>query len=139
MMTRPLLCLAGFAAWAILLVTAIGALRVAQVFTGKKQSNQFPGGTQHGGDAYWRLNRAHLNAVENLPIFGALVLVGALLRVDAPLFQTLPLVILGARVVQSLVHISSGSVTAVNLRFSAFLTQVGCFAVLAVLIARHAL
>jgi uncharacterized MAPEG superfamily protein len=137
-MTRPLLCLAAFAGWAVLLVTAIGASRVFQVMTGRKKSNEFPSGTQHGGDVYWRLNRAHVNTVENLPIFGALVICGVLLRVDSSLFQTLPLVVIGARVVQSLVHISSGSVTAVNVRFTAFLTQATCFALLLFSIVRSA-
>jgi hypothetical protein len=34
---------------------------------------------------------------------------------------------LSARVVQSIIHVTSGSVLAVNLRFTAFLTQVVCY------------
>ena len=105
----------GFAAWAALLVTAIGVARVAQVVTGKKRANEFPGGVQHGGDAYWRLNRAHLNAVENLPIFAALVLTARLTHVGVLLPAE---IILVARLVQSLIHISSGRVLAVNVRFA---------------------
>lgn len=72
-MTRPLLCLLAFAGWALFLVLCIAAARVSQVLTGKKKPNEFPSGVPHGGDRYWRLNRAHLNTVENLPIFGAIV------------------------------------------------------------------
>ena len=52
----------------IVLVTAIGAFRVLQVLTRKKAANEFPSGTPHGGDLYWRLNRAHMNTAENLPL-----------------------------------------------------------------------
>ncbi len=127
-MPQPLVCLVGFALWAVLLVMGVGFSRVAQVLAGKKRANEFPSGTQHGGDRYWRLNRAHLNTVENLPIFAALVIAGVLLHVSSAAFATLPVVIVGARIVQSVVHVSSGSVVAVNVRFTAFLTQVVCFA-----------
>ena len=126
-MSRPLLCLVGFAGWGILLVLAIGATRVTQVLTGKKRPNEFPAGVPHGSDAYWRLSRAHLNTLENLPIFATLVLVGTLARLATPTFETLPVVVLFARVAQSLIHVSSGRSLAVNLRFTAFVTQLVCF------------
>jgi uncharacterized MAPEG superfamily protein len=138
-MLSPLACLVGFAAWAVLLVTCIGASRVIQVMGGKKRPNEFPGDVPHGGDAYRRLNRAHLNTVENLPIFGALVLSGVLLHVDSTLFRALPQVVLAARVGQSLAHISSGRSLVVNVRFTFFLTQVTCFALLAYEVSKKAL
>ena len=138
-MARPLQCLVGFSAWAILLVLGVGAVRVVQVMRGVKRANEFPSGTQHGGDAYWRLNRAHINTVENLPIFAALVITGTLLHVATPAFQTLPVVVLVARVVQSLVHLSSGSSRAVNVRFTAFLTQLAAFMWMAIDVGRAAL
>jgi hypothetical protein len=123
-MTRSLYCLVGFAAWAALLVSSIGVVRWVQVLTGRKRVNEFPGGVQHGGDVYWRLNRAHINTVENLPIFATLILVAQLLHVGVLLPAE---IVLGARVVQSLIHVSSGSPPAVTLRFTAFATQVACF------------
>jgi uncharacterized MAPEG superfamily protein len=123
----PLLCLLGFAAWAILLVLAIGTARTTQVLRGEKRSNEFPSGMQHGGELYWRLNRAHVNTVENLAVFATLVLVGTAVHVSTPAFERLPEVVLGARIVQSLVHISSGSPRAVNVRFTAFVVQLVCF------------
>jgi uncharacterized MAPEG superfamily protein len=137
-MTRPLLCLLAFAGWAILLAFCIGSARAFQVITGKKKSNEFPGGTPHGGDRYWRLNRAHMNAVENLPIFGAIVLTGAILHIDGPLFARLATVVLGARVVQSLAHVASGGAMVVNLRFAAFVTQLACYVAMVVTILRVA-
>ncbi len=94
---------------------------------------------QHGGEAYWRLNRAHLNVLENLPIFGAIVISGVLLHVTSPLFTTLPQVIVIARVVQSTVHLTSGSAMAINLRFTAFAVQVTSMIWLAVEVLRAAL
>ena len=131
-MPKPLACLVGFALWALVLVLAVGGTRVGQVLAGKKRANEFPSGTQHGGDRYWRLNRAHINTVENLPIFAAIVLAGTWLHVDDRWFLTLPVVVLAARVVQSLTHVASGSSRAVSLRFSAFLLQVACNCWLAV-------
>lgn len=137
-MTRPLWALVGYAAWAMFLILLILSARGLEVFTGKKKVNEFPGGVQHGGDVYWRLYRAHANTVENLPIVAILVLVGTLVHVYTRTFDTLPLVALGARVVQSLVHISSGSVMAVNVRFTAFAVQYACFGWMILEIVRHA-
>jgi len=123
-----LYCLVGWCVWAILLVSGIAVARTAQVLMGKKKSNEFPSGLQHGSDLYWRLNRAHVNAVENLPIFAALILVAHLAHVEVALLAE---VALGARLVQSLVHISSNHVLAVNLRFTAFVTQACCFMTMA--------
>lgn len=135
-MSTPLLCLIAYALWTILLVSLVATSRAVQVLTGKKAANAFPSGMQHGGDAYWRLNRAHLNAAENLAIFASIVLVGALAKVDSSSFATLAQVVVGARVVQSVVHIASGSVLAVNVRFSAFCVQLGCLLAMALEILR---
>ncbi|MBI2374634.1 MAG: MAPEG family protein [Deltaproteobacteria bacterium] len=123
-MTIPIACLLGFTAWAMLLVGFVGAWRTVLVVTGRVAANGFPSGTPHGSERYWRLNRAHLNAVENLPVIATVVLVGTILGVDTPLFDRLSMFVLGARIVQSLVHIASGSKQAVSVRFSAFAVQV---------------
>jgi uncharacterized MAPEG superfamily protein len=125
-MTTPILCLLGFAAWNMLLVGAIGITRAVMVLRGF-QSTEFQGGVPHGGDRYWRLNRAHINTAENLPVFATLVLVGTLLHVDSARFHSLPMIVLAARLVQSGAHVASGSAAAVNVRFTAFLAQMACF------------
>lgn len=126
-MSTPLWCLLGFAAWSILLVLSLGAVRVARVLAGAQSANSFASGVPHGGDRYWRLNRAHMNSVENLPIFGAIVVAGELARVTSSGLGLAATIVLVARVVQSTVHIASNTNLAVNLRFTAFLTQLGCF------------
>ena len=125
-MTTPLWCLVGFVAWTLVLLLAIAFTRVGAVLTGAKKANEFPSGVPHGGDAYWRLNRAHMNCLENLPIFGALVLVAAVAGLRAPLLDTVAKTYLAARIGQSVTHVVSGSVIAVNVRFTFFLVQVAC-------------
>jgi hypothetical protein len=134
----PIVALVLFALWAIVLVLSVGVWRTSLVFAGKAAANSFPSGTQHGGDAYWRLNRAHMNTVENLPIFATLVLAGSYLQISDTAFQLLPSLIFYARVVQSLIHVASGSVIAVTLRFLAFGVQVLAMIWLGGVVARHA-
>jgi len=126
-MTTPLWCLLGFATWTVLLVLAVGFWRVRLVLSGHMAPNAFPSGTPHGSERYWRLNRAHMNAVENLPLMASVVLAGSFAGVTTPLFSTLAQVYLTARIVQSLVHISSNSPLVINLRFTALFVQFVCF------------
>jgi uncharacterized MAPEG superfamily protein len=134
----PIAALVLFALWAMTLVLAVGVWRTSLVFVGRAKANGFTPGAPHGSDAYWRLNRAHMNAVENLPIFGALVLSGSYLQVPDTLFQILPSLILYARVAQSLIHIASGSAFAVTLRFLAYAVQLVSMLILAGIVARAA-
>ena len=120
----PLAALVLFAVWAMLLVSTIGLWRLTQALTGTVPKGGFVPGAPHGSDAYWRLNRAHMNAVENLPIFGAVVLSGVALNVQDALFQTLPTIVILARVAQTLIHVSSGAAIVVLFRFTAYLIQV---------------
>jgi uncharacterized MAPEG superfamily protein len=134
-MTLALWCLVGWCSWAVALVLAVGGARVLQVLTGKKRANEFPSGVPHGSDRYWRMNRAHLNTLENLPIIAALTLIAALRHVD---IDTAAQVALAARVAQSLIHIASGRSIAVNLRFTAFLVQLGSYVAIIVRLAHRA-
>ena len=123
-MTTPLSCLLLYATWAILLVTCVGSWRVFEVLLGKKASNAFPSGTPHGSDLYWRLNRAHMNTAENLPIFATVVIASHLANISGEWLDTACIIVVAARVTQSLIHLSSNTSVAVNLRFTAFLTQI---------------
>lgn len=126
-MTVGLYCLLGFAAWTLLLVVlGIGRVRVAKVLAGEAKATDFPADVPHGSDRYRRVVRAHANCVENLPVFGAVVLTAAISGRHGGLFDTLPIVYLVARVAQSITHIASGSVRAVNVRFTFFTLQLFC-------------
>ena len=88
-MTIPLWCLTGFAAWTLLLVFSVISWRSVMVLRGQKLPNEFTPGVPHGPELYWRINRAHLNAAENLPVLAAVVLVAHLTGVRSGVFDTL--------------------------------------------------
>ncbi len=136
-LTIPMACLLAFAAWTIgLLLLGVGPYRVGKVLMGKAKSSHFPGGVLEGPDWYQRLLRAHMNCVENLPVFGALVLVGHAVGLHDGLFATLCQVVVAARAGQTVTHLASGRATVINIRFAFFLTQLGCFLTLGGLILR---
>jgi len=110
----------------VLLLLAIAAARVRHVLAGKARASDFTAGIPHGGDRYWRLNRAHLNCLENLPLFSAVVLTGAVIGAEAPWLDRLAELYLLARIGQSLTHISSGSDRAIQVRFAFFGIQLLC-------------
>ncbi len=123
-MTTPLWCLFGFILWTLVLLLSIGVVRVGQTLAGKARPSDFTPGVPHGGDRYWRLNRAHLNCLENLPLFAAVVLTGAVIGADAPVLDRLAEAYLLGRIAQSTTHIASGSDRAVMIRFTFFGIQV---------------
>ena len=116
-MTTPLWCLLGFVAWTLMLLLAIGIWRSFEVLSGAKRAGDFPSGERHGSNAYWRLNRAHINCLENLPLFGAVVLIAAVTGIGTPGLDRLAEAYLAARVGQSVTHLISVSDRAVLIRF----------------------
>mgnify|MGYP001545935920 FL=1 len=123
---------------ALALVLMIAADRVLLVLKGEAKPTSFTSGAPHGTESYWRINRAHINTCENLPIFGAVVLSGWAAGVETHLFNLLAVIVVCARIVQSIIHISSGSAMAINLRFTAYAVQLVCIVWMAVLILMHA-
>jgi uncharacterized MAPEG superfamily protein len=115
-----------YALWAMFLVLSIGAARVHQIVTGKSGITEFTAGVPHGPEPYWRLNRAHMNTIENLPIFATVVLAGVAAGAADETFNMLAIIVVCARAVQSLIHISSGAAGAIRLRFTAFAVQIVC-------------
>ena len=121
-MSPTLYVLLAYAGWTLFLAASVMGWRSTLVLLGKTQSNEFPSGQAHGQPLYWRLNRAHMNSVENLPIYAAVVLVAGLTDgLDS--IADLSLYLLGARLLQSLIHISGNSVWHVNLRFTFLVIQ----------------
>jgi uncharacterized MAPEG superfamily protein len=130
--------LLGFVAWTLALVFfAIGVPRLTAIATKRARPNSFDPSVPHGSDGYRRCMRAHANCVENLPVFASLVLLGSALGVTGSLFQLAAFVVLPARVLQSVAHISSGRNLAITLRFFFFCVQLACFVLLiSLLVAR---
>jgi uncharacterized MAPEG superfamily protein len=127
-MTVPLWCLLGFTSWTLLLVCGVATWRTVMVLRRERRANEFTAGVPHGPDLYWRLNRAHLNAVENLPVLAAVVLIATHVNLQSARFDQLAEVHLGARVVQTCCHLASNAVPVVLVRFSALVVQLGCLA-----------
>lgn len=121
-MNSSLLALTGFVAWTLLLLVLMESLRSRLVLLKTVPSNGFQPDNGNLSPFMQRLARAHANCLEGLPVFGGLLMIAALAGQTA-ITDPLALVLLGARVVQSLIHLASLSVMAVNLRFSAFAVQ----------------
>lgn len=115
-----------YALWAIALAVIVAADRIQLVIRGDARANSFTSGVPHGSEFYWRTNRAHLNAAENLPIFATIVLSGWVVGMETVTFNRLAVIVVVARIIQSVIHIASGSVPAVGLRFAAYAVQIAC-------------
>ena len=128
-MTVPVWMLLGFAAWTVLLLLAtVGVYRWSLILTGRVPIRDFRADQVEGADRYRRAMRAHANCIENLPVFGAIVIALYVGKVSGTLLYVLAATILLARVTQSLVHVSfvqSNTVTSV--RFAFFLVQIIAF------------
>lgn len=123
-----------YALWALALVLMIAADRMLLVLRGEMKNNAFASGIPHGTESYWRINRAHINTVENLPVFAAIVLAGWVAGMETATFNLLATIVVVARIVQSIAHIISGSQPATWVRTLAFAVQVACEVWMAVLI-----
>jgi uncharacterized MAPEG superfamily protein len=92
-----------------------------------------------GDAAYRRAMRAHANCLENLPVFGALVLAAAVSGLDSLAIGTLAAITLAARVLQSGVHMLLPERNAtIAVRFGFFLVQVMAMMSIATLLASAA-
>ena len=120
-MSPSLLALLGFIAWTLLLLVLMEVLRTRLVVTGRVPANGFDPGNSRLSPFMQRLARAHANCLEGLPIFGGLLL--AVVAGRSAVTDPLALVLLAARGVQSVIHLTSTSARAVSLRFTAFAVQ----------------
>ena len=121
-MTPTVFALTGFIAWTLFLLVLMEAIRAKLVLTKAVPADGFDPANSTLSPLMQRLARAHANCLEGLPIFGGLMLVAAVTGRTA-VTDPLALVLLGARVVQSLIHLASVSPTAITLRFAAFTVQ----------------
>ena len=138
-MTVPIWMLLGFATWTILLLAAtIGVYRWALVFAGRATINGFSAEQPEGADWYRRSMRAHANCVENLPVFGAIVLALYASGSGGALADVASVAVLVGRVLQSLVHVCLAQTSrVVAVRFSFLMMQLIGFFALIVVIAGH--
>jgi len=133
----PLIAVTLFALWTALLAISVPIWRIILVASGLARTTDFTPGEAHGSPVYWRLNRAHVNAAENLAIFAALTIAGIASGLTDAMFGQLCLIAAGARILQSLIHIASGASLAIVARFIAFAVQIGCYFGIGAMILGH--
>lgn len=122
------IALLGFAAWYLLLTFALGLFRSGLVLSGKKAANTFATDGSDVGAFGRRLNRARDNCFETLPLFVAIALAAQLGNRIAVL-DPLAMYLLYARIGQSLTHLASTNIMAINVRFAFFIIQLAIYAV----------
>jgi uncharacterized MAPEG superfamily protein len=134
-MSTPLLSLLGFAVWTLgLLAATVGVHRWTHIIFKRAAVNSFPADAPTGPGWYQRATRAHLNCIENLPVFGAIVMVLTLTGHHSWLIDKLSLAVLAARVCQTTTHVAFVQTSqAVSVRFTFFTVQLIAMLWLAVL------
>jgi uncharacterized MAPEG superfamily protein len=98
------------------------AIRTHLVVTKKVPANGFTPDNSGLSPFMQRLARAHANCIEGLPIFGGLLAI-AIMTSRTGITDPLAFWLLGARIVQSIIHLGSIGPMAVSLRFTAFAVQ----------------
>ena len=127
-MSIPLWVLLGFAGWTLVsLLSTIGVYRWSRILTGRAKLNDFPAETPHGDEWYRRAMRSHANCLENLPIYTAIVVVLVATDARSPILDIQAIVLLVARIVQTIIHIGfKQSNIVVGFRFFFFSIQLIC-------------
>jgi uncharacterized MAPEG superfamily protein len=127
-LTASAAALLGLITWPLLLSVLLVNQRGLLVFSGKMAVNAFnPDGSNTPGGFGQRLVRVHANCLENLPLQAALLLY-AIATLQTAITEPLALVLLGARVFQSLMHLISTGPLFVWLRFAGLFVQLAILA-----------
>jgi uncharacterized MAPEG superfamily protein len=138
-MSVPVAVLLAFAVWTLLtLFCSVGVYRWSRILSGRAQLRDFPAEAPEGPDWYKRAMRAHANCVENLPVYGAIVVAIAATGASGPTLDALAITLIVARVCQTLVHVAFEQTNRViAARFAFFFTQAACMlATAGILVAR---
>lgn len=121
-MSDTLFTLGGYILWTLVLVAGLLTYRTVLVVQKQKAPNKFANNGEDLSPFGQRLTRAYANSVEGFALFGG-VLIFALLSGHSALVDPLAPLLLAARIVQSCVHLWSGSAIAVQVRFVFFVAQ----------------
>lgn len=120
--SSTLVALLGFLLWTLFLLIVMEVMRVWWVVVKKFPANEFKPDNSNLSPFLQRLARAHANCIEGIPVFGGLFII-ALLTEQTAVTDPLAYLFLAARIAQSLAHLLSLHVMAVNLRFLFFTVQ----------------
>lgn len=112
----------------LVLIGSVGVYRWRMILSGRQEIRAFRSDRIEGADWYRRAMNAHRNCVENIGVFAAVALVAWASGLRGGTIDTLAVVLMIARVAQSLTHIGFvESNTAVAVRFAFFFVQFVCF------------
>lgn len=134
-MSIPVWVLLGFAMWTLLVLFAtVGVYRWSRILTGCVPIGEWRADLAQGNEWYRRAMRAHANCLENLPVYGGLVIVIVASGVHDRRLDALAFALLAARVLHTLVHVALPQTNAISsVRFALYFAQVACmFAMAAV-------
>ena len=136
-MAIPVWVLLLFAGWTLAtLLATVGIYRWSRILTGRASLSEFRADEPHGSAWYRRATRAHANCVENLPVYAAIVVAMVASGVRSPTLDTLAVVLLAARVLQTITHVAVEQTDAVvGVRFAFFFAQIVCMIGMGVLVA----
>lgn len=123
-MTATAMALLGYIIWTLLLLFVLAGYRTMQAQTKREGGLKFASDGSDVPEFGYRLTRAQANCSESFAIIGGALLFS--LATDQTGFTDgLALILLAARIGQSLVHMASISNLAIQLRFALFLVQIG--------------
>jgi len=127
-MSVPVWVLLGFAAWTLLtLLGSVGVYRWSRILTKRATLSEWRADLQQGSEWYQRAMRAHANCVENLPVYTAVVVAIIATGVQSPILDAMAIILICARVLQTLIHISIMQTNLVaGIRFALFFVQFIC-------------
>jgi hypothetical protein len=126
-MNDTIIGLLGYITWILVLLVWLAVYRTLLVAKKQQAVNDFKADGSNSPAFGERLARAQGNCVESFAFIGGLMLL-ALATDSAAITNDLALLLLAARLGQSITHLISTSVLAVQMRFAFFLAQVGiCF------------
>ena len=121
-MTATATAICGLVLWAVLLSFVLIAVRMSSVLRDGKALNQFHSDGRDMAAAGLRVTRAHANAIENLALPAAIMLL-AIATNNGDVTNGLATVFLGCRILQSIVHMISTSGPMVMIRGGLFTAQ----------------
>jgi uncharacterized membrane protein YecN with MAPEG domain len=133
-MTIPVWALLLFAGWTLLLLfMTVGYFRWTRILTRRATIREWRPDADQGNDWYKRAMRAHANCIENLPLYTVVVIALLVTKAESPWLDALAIVLIIARILQSLLHIGTEQTELVaGARFGCYATQIVCMIIMAV-------
>ena len=126
-MSTTAIALIGMLMWSVVLTFALVFTRTAAIMKGEKELNAFQPDGRDLSAFGLRMTRSHANALENLALAVGLMLL-AIATGHTDITDKLAMIVLYARVAQSVVHIISTSTPMVVCRATLFSVQMLIFA-----------